>query len=243
MELALSVVLLNYNSSEWLSKSLLEVINHAPVEGVEIVVVDNGSRDEDFLTMFEWWKKYKSIQPMRFVKIPENRGFSGGMNYGALASKGKNLFLLSNDVIVKRKEIFTDIVDFLEGNDRLLLGGRIIDWDSGWNTYPWQGHVYTVPYCEGYALAVSKKGWEELGGFDEQFYPYDFEDMDLSLTAMEHGFTLAQLDSSYLFHNCAGTIRYSKEREAVTLNNQAKFVIKWGEKLHTMVDKGVICRK
>ena len=243
MELALSVVLLNYNSSELLSKSLLEVINHAPVEGVEIVVVDNGSKDEDFLTLFEWWKKYKSIQPIRFVKIPENRGFSGGMNYGALASKGKNILLLSNDVMVKRKELFNDVVNLLEGNDKLLIGGRIIDWDSGWNTYPYQGHVYTIPYCEGYALAVSRKGWEELGGFDEQYYPHDFEDMDLSLTAMEHDFMLAQVDSSYLFHACAGTVKYGEERQAITLQNQAKFVIKWNGKFADMVSKGVICRK
>jgi GT2 family glycosyltransferase len=243
MELALSVIHLNYNSSEWLSKSLLEVINHAPVEGVEIIVVDNGSTDEDFLTMFEWWKKYKSIQPIRFVKAPRNLGFCGGMNFGVEHARGKNIFLLSNDVMVKSKNLFTDIMDMLEGNDKLLLGGRIIDWDSGWNTYPNQGHVYTIPYCEGYALSMSMKAWRELGGFDEQFYPHDFEDMDLSLTAMEHDFMLAQLDSAYLFHNCAGTVKYGVEREAITLNNQAKFVIKWLGKLPEMVDKGVICRK
>jgi GT2 family glycosyltransferase len=236
MGIDLSVVVLNYNSSELLSKSLLEIVNHLPSEGVEVVVVDNGSTDEQFLTMFEWWKKTTLSKPIQFIKIPENRGFGGGMNYGVLAARGKSVLLLSNDVIVKSGEIFKDILSLCDGNDKVLIGGRIIDWDSGWNTFG----KYTIPYCEGYALAMTKKAWEELGGFDENYCPYDYEDMDLSMTAMLHEFMLVQLSPDYLFHMSGQTIKEDREKRIeITRRNKEYFKKKWEKEMPKILDETI----
>jgi GT2 family glycosyltransferase len=237
MEIELSVVLLNYNSFELLGKSLLEVINHIPPEGVEVVVVDNGSTDEQFLNNFEWWKKATLSKPVRFVKIPENRGFGGGMNYGVLTARGKNILLLSNDVMVKDINLFKDVINLCDGNDKVLIGGRIIDWDSGWNTFEATARFYTIPYCEGYALAMSKKAWEELGGFDEEYCPYDYEDMDLSMTAMQHNFMLVQLDHEYMFHMSGQTIKEDREKRVeITRRNREYFKKKWEKLMPEILD-------
>jgi GT2 family glycosyltransferase len=234
MEIELSVVLLNYNSFELLGKSLLEVINHLPPEGVEVVVVDNGSTDENFKANFEWWKKSTLSKPVQYIKIPENRGFGGGMNYGVLAARGKNLLLLSNDVIVKDGNLFKDIINLCAGNDKILIGGRILDWDTGWNVFG----KYTIPYCEGYALGMSKKAFEDLGGFDEEYCPYDYEDMDLSMTAMQQDFMLVQLDPEYMFHMSGQTIKEDREKRIeITRRNREYFKKKWEKLMPEILDE------
>lgn len=238
MEIDLSIILLNYNSSELLSKSLLEVVNHLPPEGVEVVVVDNGSTDEQFTTMFEWWKRTTLSKPVRFVKIPKNLGFGGGMNYGVLTAKGKNLLLLSSDVIVKNGDLFKDINNLCDGNDKILIGGRIIEWDSGWNTFEVGGKKYLIPYCEGYALALSKKAWDELGGFDEEYSPYDYEDMDFSMKAMQHDFMLVQVSPEYLFHMSGQTIKDDSQiRVDITRRNRQYFLKKWETEMPRILDE------
>jgi O-antigen biosynthesis protein len=229
MEQQLSVILLTYNSFELLSKSLLEIINHIPQEGTEVIVVDNGSTDEQAKTGFEWWKKTTLSKPVRCVSAPHNLGFSGGMNFGVAHARGKNILLLSNDVLVKDGNMFTEIVDLLDGNDKLLIGGRIVDWDSGWNTFIKGNKSYLVPYCEGYALAMSKVAWDDLGGLDEEYNPHDYEDMDLSMNALAHGYILTQLDSKYMIHLSGQTIGKEANRVQTTNKNRIYFEKKWSE--------------
>jgi GT2 family glycosyltransferase len=234
MEVKLSIVILNYNRAELLSKRMMEMIANIPHEGVEVVVVDNGSTDETALKIFEWWKNSKLSFPAKFYHIDKNQGFCGGMNFGINASNGKIVLCLSNDVQVCGNSLCQTILDIFDKDDKILLGGRIIDWNSGWNTFVINGKSYTVPYCEGYAVAMTKQSWEVVDYFDTLYYPYDYEDVDLSMKALQAGLKLTSFPSEMFIHAGGQTIN-SSDRIEVTKVNMQKFIDKWQEHIPSIL--------
>jgi GT2 family glycosyltransferase len=191
----------------------------------EVVVVDNGSKKEETWSGYDFWLRVLDF-PLRIVKIEENVGFLKASNQGLREATGDIVALISNDVLVKKdlgklcKEIFTT------PHDKILLGGRLLDWNTGWNCF--NGKVY--PYIEGWVLIATKSGWEELGYFDEQYAPHDAEDLDLSTTASSRGYELKVFPpwhGEVLEHLGARSIGYNDERLEITKRNIKKFEAKW----------------
>ena len=106
------------------------------------------------------------------------------------------------------------------------MGGRWLDWDTGWNTF--NGRIF--PYLEGWILATTNKTWKELDYFDELFTPNDMEDIDLSTKALSSGIYTAEFTAGLVEHIGAQTISYGTERENITIQNKKKFEEKWLQK-------------
>jgi len=227
MEIELSIVLLTYNHWELTLPRLVELTQKMPWEGAELVWVDNGSTDETTLQGTTFWNQHFD-KPFQYLRLSPNLGFDGGFNAGVAKAKGKNLLLLSNDVKINNSSFVNDILSLVKNDDRILLGGRILQHDTGWNVFEVEDKKYLVPYCEGYALALTRKAWDDLGGFDPLYHPYDFEDVDLSLTALSKGFILAEMPSEWFTHFCAKTIN-QPDRSIISLANREKFYNKWKE--------------
>ena len=66
-----------------------------------------------------------------------------------------------------------------------------------------------------------------MGYFDDRYAVSDFEDVDLSTTAVSLGYNLVPLNNPGLVHLGGKSIGYSPEREARTRINQEKFEEKW----------------
>jgi len=188
----------------------------------EVIIADNGSTDEDFYAGLDWWKK-SNMLPIRHLHIKENVGFLKASNIGIKKAKGDVVCLISNDVRIY-KDIVKGSFDALSGwNGGALVGGRFIDFDSGWNTF----NNKVFGYLEGWLLATTKSAWEELFYFDEQYAPNDYEDIDLSTKALALGYDLVALPEDMTQHIGAQTLGYNPEREAITLANKEKFRQKW----------------
>ena len=218
----ISVILLAYNHWELTHARLWEIYRHLPVD--EVILVDDNSDEADFISGVSWWMEdVKGKLPLRYIRNKKNMPFGYSMNKGCAAATGDVYVLLCNDVKVQGNFI-PDIVTALAANSNILIGNRLLDRDTGWNTF--DGVVY--PYLEGYMLASTKEVWAELGGFDYKvFFPYDFEDVDLSTNARSLGIELFSLNTSKINHLGAGTIGYNPAREAITLRNKEKFREKW----------------
>ena len=132
------------------------------------------------------------------------------------------VILLSNDVQIRGKFI-SQICDILESASPKLVGGILLNRDTGWNNLG--GKIF--PYLEGWLLATRVRDWLNLGYFDETFVPHIFEDIDLSTTALLMGYEIIPLNNVGLTHLAGQTIIYSQERDELTRTNQKKFVAKW----------------
>jgi GT2 family glycosyltransferase len=234
MDIDLSIVLLAYNNWNMIGSRMLDLRAYMPWEGCELVWVDNASPDEAVRTASKFWSQNFN-RTIQFFQLEKNLFFGGGFNFGVGMARGKNVLLLSSDVKINTPNFVKNILTTLK-DGKILAGGRVIDWDTGWNTHIIEGKRYIVPYCEGYALAVNKKDWEELGGFDEKLYsPYDYEDIDLSMNALSKGFTLKALPSEDYFHHGGQSI--SREgRESITILHKAAFLNKWKSTIPSVLE-------
>lgn len=138
----LAVIIVNYNTEE-LTRNCLDSVFAAaqPKEGMQVVVVDNGSKDGSIAML----KKYAKKQPnLTLIESSENLGFSKGNNVGVDATNAKHLLFLNSDTVVKRYSLVKPL-KFLKAHPkvgavtiRLFLKDGSIDYDNhrGFPT-PW----------------------------------------------------------------------------------------------------------
>lgn len=187
----------------------------------EIIVVNDGSTDDEVTTGLSWWKKNIEY-PVKVLNLEENQGFTGAVNRGVAVSSGDVVIILSNDVRVYA-DIATLVLEKLIENEQRIVGAELLSHDTGWNTF--NGVIY--PYIYGYLMACTREAWDEVGGMDEIYAPSDFEDVDFSTTALSLGMDLSVIAPQSVHHSGGGSYGYTEERRARTVRNQEKFKKKW----------------
>lgn len=215
-----SIVVPTYNHYKLLHQTLFDIYQKcSPVH--EVIVVDDCSTENDVYDGIRWWKN-TGLFTLRYIKLSENVNFLRASNIGMKKATGDVIILLSNDVRL-HKDIVFPIVEILKANEKTLVGGRYLDWGTGWNEF--NGTVF--PYLEGWLLAATKAGWEELGYFDDRYAPSDMEDIDISTTARTKGYMLSSLPSDLTTHLGGQSIGFNPKREQITIANKEKFKKKW----------------
>jgi len=210
-----------------LTHALLNDLRKHEKENIdEVIVVNNGSTEEEVADGLNFWQA-NNLLPIKIETIKTNVGFTLASNIGLRIAERDIAerhitFLISNDVRINGKFV-EQAADILLGAKRALVGNRLVAFDSGWNNF--DGKIYD--YLEGWFLAATSDGWKDLGYFDANYAPFDYEDVDLSTTAKRNGYRLMPLNNPTIVHQGAGTIGYNPEREAITKRNREYFRNKW----------------
>jgi GT2 family glycosyltransferase len=222
------VIIPFYNHWSLTHLRLIELYQKIP-DKLSIVLVDDASTDPEIPNAVSWWQGNGLKHEIFYYRNPENLGFIGSMNNGAKIAiqKGAELLVfLSNDVEVK-KNFLPEMQTHLQSNPRILMGGRLIDFDSGWNGITYKGKKVITYYLEGWLLACTTEVWKELGGFDERYGHSDFEDVDISTTANYLKIPLILLNQDLFRHLLAQSYGYNPERLARTERNRKLWIEKW----------------
>lgn len=215
-----SFVIPNYNRWDLCHTLLFDIYQKcSPV--YEVIVVNDGCTQEESFTGLRWWID-SGMLPVREIRIDENVGFLLASNEGLMDADGDIVCLISNDVRVQ-DDIVTMIEYQLKTTYKSLVGGRLLEFDTGWNKFGDR----TFPYVEGWLLATWRDNWKELGYFDERLAPNDYEDVDLSATAKSLDYILFALPEGSLIHHGAQSIGYNDKRLELTKRNREKFREKW----------------
>ena len=214
-----SIIVVTWNGRRYLDDCLGAV---ASQEGVstETILVDNASTDgtADYVRRaFPW---------VRIVSLPENRGFAGGNNAGAREATGSFLAFLNNDtradpgwlralrdgidaearfaLVTSRIVYMHDPATLDSAGDGLLrAGGAFKRYHGAPATMaPESGEVFGV--C-GAACLMPKDVFDELGGFDEDFFA-SHEDVDLSYRARLRGYRCKYVASAVVRHHGSATL-------------------------------------
>lgn len=225
----ISIVLPFYNRYDLVHKRLYEFWTYLPKDDLEIILINDASTEErDYEGNIGWWqKKVSPPLPIRYHVNPKNLGFGGSMNLGAEHAKGDVLVFFSDDVIVSGNFI-SELLPLLQNDGNLLVGNQSIDWAAGWNEFDIDGKHIVIPYLAGYFLACTKATWKKLGGFDPLYGRFDYEDVDLSTTALSLGYNLVVLNSKYLQHLGGVSIAsLNVDRMNMTRRNRELYIAKW----------------
>ncbi|MBX9852137.1 MAG: glycosyltransferase [Cytophagaceae bacterium] len=237
---SLSVIIPTYKAKDLLEEFLPGVIDIArEYQGDwEIIAVDDHSQDESVKFLQEL---RKSEQRLKVIENEKNLGFSGACNAGMRASKGEILFFLNNDVRLEKGFFnhfnkYFDLPDtfavtvcaYRLYNSSLLDGAKPIRWSTGMprvheNYYKedFQKHRLVPPYLSfavqgAYFFADAFKT-KALGGFDELFSPYIFEETDLSYRALKRSWKIYFEPECQAYHAVSATIG-KKRKEALRLS-------------------------
>ncbi|WP_372966777.1 glycosyltransferase family 2 protein [Microbacterium sp.] len=221
---ALGIIVVNYGSSQLLEKNLTATARAVPT--ASIVVVDNFSsaQERDRVEVL------CAAQGWRLVAMPDNAGFGGGVNAGALVAFGDlgvtDILLLNPDAHIDAASI--DALADATADGMTLASPRVEDehgrtWFAGMDVYLADGSMggprrrreqpdaERMPWLSGACLWFSRRLWDSVGGFHDAYFLY-WEDVDISVRASRAGARLVVVEGALAVHDEGGTHRSASQR-------------------------------
>lgn len=215
--IGISVIIPNWNGKELLRKnlpSLIKAMDHYGGE-YEIIVVDDASTDGSSRFIRD---TYPSI---RIIRLEKNSGFSVAVNSGVEAAQHKIVLLLNSDIKVERN-FLSPLLDYFDDDRTFAVSNRTMKDENTVLSratipefkYGFLREVYTREENKP-SLALGASGGHglfhrekfiQLGGFDEVYTPFYYEDADLSYRAWKRGYRVYYEPRSYVYHYHQATI-------------------------------------
>lgn len=217
------MILVNYNGKVFIEDCLDSLIRDPFHKQAEILVVDNGSKDESPELIR---KKYPEVN---LITNPNNRGFARANNQGIQASRGDYVLLLNTDTavppgtlpallkILKSDEGIGAVGPLLYSNeDRYQVSfGYKVDFfqemlKRSLLNYIWKKRLRSISrniavrWLSGACLLIRKASLEEVRFFDENFFLY-FEDIDLCYRLRKKKYRLIFTPSVKVYHKGGGS--------------------------------------
>jgi GT2 family glycosyltransferase len=212
-----TVVITTYNSEAFV-EPCLESIGAIdwPKSSLEVIVVDNASTDAT-LERARASGGYDIL-----IANDANRGCGGGNNDGWRAASGEIVLFLNPDTTVD-PGIVRALVEVFEsrpsaaacGCKILYPDGKTL-WHAGAFVHPngMTGHygygeedrgqfdeIRAVDYASGCAVAVRRAFLEEAGGFNEEYWPGYYEEVDLCRRARRTGRDVLYVPRAVVYHH------------------------------------------
>jgi len=120
----LSIIYVNWNSVEFLRKSIATVYKHTKETTFEIIVVDNASPETGIDSIKEQFPR------IFLLKSPDNLGFAGANNMGFLHSHGDYLLLLNPDTELSEPSIDVMMQHISRLPDAGIVGCKLLNSDG-----------------------------------------------------------------------------------------------------------------
>ena len=230
--MAFSIIIPNWNGEKLLKNNLPAVFK----SGVDqVIVVDNGSEDGSVALLKNLQVQYPQLKTIFNQK---NLGFARAVNQGVKEAKNEIVVLLNNDVVPEEDFLKPLAKDF---EDEKVFAVSLNEPQWNWAKGKWvkgfieheTGPKTKTPHlsfwANGGSGAFRKSIWLELGGLDEIFAPFYWEDIDLSYRAWKRGFKILWEPQSVVHHQHETTIgsRFNQKYvDLISQRNQLLFIWK-----------------
>jgi Predicted glycosyltransferases len=209
----LSIIVVNVKGKEYLP-NLLESLKRSSYNDFELIIVD----DEQI------------FGPFKLIKIEKDLGPAYCRNFASYA-KGEYLLFLDNDTELLPDTIFK-AVEFIKQNQNTIVQlklvysnglidscGGVLD-ELGYPIELGRGgkseencfEVREILYAKGASLLVSKKIFDDLEGFDTNYF-FGYEDTDFSFRALKRGYKVIFFPATVIHHEHGSFPKDLRSRE------------------------------
>ena len=252
----ISIVIPNYNGEEILEKNLtavLHILSKYHKGEKELIVVDDASKDGSIPLIKKLFDNHKEPSvTTHFLENTKNLGFAPTVNRGVEKAKGDIIILLNTDVVPESNFLepllshFVDKTVFAVGclersitGDKIDLYGRGVgEWRDGFLAHragDVKGKKTLWVSCG--SGAFRKTMWDKLGGLNEVYAPYYWEDIDLSYRALKCGYRVLFDPQSVVTHrHTEGAIKKTQKAshiQSIVVRNQ--FLFAWNNLTDSMI--------
>lgn len=248
-----SVVIPTRDKPELISLCLQTVLERTTYPHFEIVVVDNGSVDEQVKALYR--KVASDRVRILDASIPFN--FSRLVNMGAAAGKGDIILLLNNDIEVLDGEWMHEMVSHAVHDGVGAVGAKLLYPDGrtqhngvivGIGGVAGHSHKFFPGDAPGYfgraqlhqelsavtgaCLAIKRSAWDAVDGFDEQL-GIAFNDVDFCLRVQAAGYRNVWTPHALLKHHESASrgLEDNPAKQARFATEVQYMFARWGDKM------------
>jgi GT2 family glycosyltransferase len=223
----ISVVIVSYNTMDLTRQCLHTVLDCSGGLHLELIVVDNASRDgsADMVTA--------EFPQVHLIRLATNRGFAGGNNPGIYAATGRYILLLNSDAIIA-PGVLQNTLTYMDSHPDIgVLGCRLTNPDGslqpsarmlpgllnkflhvtglayrfpksrffGRVDFSWWDHAQprSVGWVVGAFLMMRRELIRQVGALDERYFLY-FEEIDFCRTAARAGWKVVFYPGASVVH-------------------------------------------
>lgn len=259
----LTIIIVNYNTKELTIDCLESIYKFPPRERFEVIVVDNGSKENFQLPT-------PSFKNLKFIKNTKNVGFARANNQGIKIAKGEYILLLNSDTTVTKNSL-NELVKFAETHpDAGVVAPRLLNKDGSIQNSVFnlptifrslkqyifkKGNVLDkyVPKSEspiavesvvGAAFIITPKARKKAGFLDERYFMY-YEDLDYCRKVGNLGLKVYYLPKVKIYHHHGASGKGNPLQNARLISSSKIYhgvlgyyllttIIKFGMKLHSI---------
>ena len=233
----LSIIIVNWNSKNYLRGCLESVLTQTRGVEFEIIVVDSGSFDgsDEMLR-----QRYPQV---RFLQSEQNVGFACANNMGAQIARGSVFLFINPDTEVRDDAIQQLYFALARMSDAGILGPKLLNTDGSlqascvqamptilnqlidieilrrwfprrriWTSAAtFEGSTDPVPVdaLSGACMMTRKEVFDRAGGFSAEYFMYA-EDLDLSWKMSRAGYRNYYIPSARIVHHGGGSSQHGR---------------------------------
>lgn len=204
----ISIVTLNYNSTSTTITLIESILSKTRDLNFEIIVVDNGSDEENYFQLFDYIKQLNNPN-IKVVRSHINTGFGAGNMIGyANCSSSNYVAFINNDVefiddvlytlalyldnhhdvavispqSVNQNNDFVPTIDHFASWQREIFTRKFLEFVNP-KRFPKRKKIYSEPveadFVAGSFMLIRRSDFNLIGGFDTNLFLY-YEETDLS---------------------------------------------------------------
>jgi GT2 family glycosyltransferase len=217
----ISIIIPNKDHYKDLDKCINSIINKSSYRNFEIIIVENGSKEEN---TFKFYKELKERENVKIIEWNKSFNYAAINNFAVNHSEGEILLFLNNDMEIINPDWLERMLEHVIRKEIGAAGAKLYYPD---NTIQHGGVIIGIQGAAGHAhknfnrnnsgyfarlmiiqnlsavtaacLMMRKEVFREIEGFDER-YTVAFNDVDLCLKLREKNYLIIWTPYAELYH-------------------------------------------
>ena len=164
----ITIVIPSYNEERYIYNTLWKISRQRFIGSLEVIIADGNSTDGTLKFIKKASEDFKNLS----IKVIKGGKVGYGRNQGAKIVTTPYILFMDADSILIEQDILMESLKYLETHEIISVKQKSITPEDRKSTYTykildWIRKIMPITFCTGCFFLISKKKFDELGGFDE----------------------------------------------------------------------------